>query len=622
MKRFFILLTGILLTGTLIGCSESHEAKEITGKSANLFNEDVALRFAVIPDTQGAKYSDGITHEPTIILDAITKELANREVDFVLNVGDITDKRTNVEYSEWVSSMSALLDEGISVYPVRGNHEVVDGKDWNGWRKDGEAHVGEHYDAGAALWRHYTDPLLETVTKMPGDNNLSYYFINENSLFIGLDLYDSDINENMYRGAWLHLYNWIEDVIESNKDEVDHIFVFAHEPFTTRKRPHAVESEEYYSLMDPIEGKMSYSDISQLGLLSLQDRSETGLMNNLLSLFAKNRVHYISGHDHQYIRSLIHTEENNSKSDYFYQTIAGNASFKSYTNNYGVYDPLETGLAQDNYGGDINAASFLIYEIAGKQVTMEYWVAEHTLTVENQEDNLTWENPKWVLGDKVTYTSDAKQYVVAPRENYWGVSEQPADENYIGTSVAILEGYNQIFNIYETKGENLTLPKEDKMSELISFSWFYDQDETTLSDIVLIDGMHQQSGIRVNAKGEVMDDQTHIPASIANVDATKAYSRADNADTYVLSLSVPKDIDITTTTIGYFDESTQSWVDALETKKFVPTAYSDDFMTGEVPDGTDVDKAIDAYNLWGYNHQTHTIWAMMQTDGYFSIIQK
>jgi len=576
-------------------------------------------RFGVIPDTQGTVLEDGIVHAPTLLLDAVVKKLVDEKVDLVLAVGDITDKRRNLEYKEWLQAIKPLISAGIKVFPVRGNHEIVDGKDWTHWMEDGEDHVEGHYDSGLKMWNNYMSEFITFKNGVPGMEEVTYYFIHNHTLFIAIDFYGVHLVENIYGSSWIKIYPWLKEVIERHSSQVEHIIVFGHEPLSTRKRPHAVNDEEYFDLMNPECGKMIRFDISQLGHLALQNRAQPGLMNDVLQLFANYKVQYISGHDHQYSRSLIYPNKSD-KMAFFHQIIAGNVSFRNHDNRYGINKQYETGIAQDNFSGQTKKATILIVEISGRQMTTKYLYAKHNFFPKDQFKRLKWENPQWELGDKISYTTDATQYVVPPRGNYWIYSEAK-DSRYLGTNASIFEGYNMTFNSYEAIGEHLTLSKVDHMSKLISLSWFKKNNPNIVSDILLIDGMSQQDGYYADAKGNQIEENPFVTDQICAGNRTGKMDKDDKVDPYVLALSVPKDIVLESVILGHYNESKETWEVAVDMDSFVPTFYSDDFARGDIPDHAGVTERS-SMKLWGYNYHTHSIWGFVNVEGKFAIIKK
>ena len=714
---------------------------------------------AIFVDDNGDQLADGATpvaiassdrsdtpfdfrHLPALLSDPIVSKMKEEGVSIALAVGDMTDVRSENEYVEWMNKVATPLTEaGITVLPVRGNHEIVDGNDWLSWFNTDVDTTDNHsvnnmdngidayteegsseYDQGYNLYHQYPGSLL-TAGLASGDivgydeiEDLMYYTIQNNTLFIAIDFYASDLVSVSYKGTWILIYDWLKNILETKGSTVDHIVLFGHEPLSTKKRPHVYDYNEYYDYIssldangdsdddDATEPGILGLDTGQLGYLQLQDESSPGLMDNVLNLLSKYKVNYISGHDHQYSRSMIHPD-NEDTSVGFTQVVAGNASWKSYNNRYGANDEYETAFAQDNFvqAGDYegtnsqytksltkfektNKISFVIVEVNGRQITFKnyyapvnfseadltmgtYWDESQSAWVQYDIDETTGEtieeiiNIEWNVGDVASYTSDALQRVVSPYESYWTTTSTPDEEGYIGTEAAILDGYNLTYNSVEvlatdtqgnkqtgsdvnyeddlgtSKGEYKTFAEtynitrdENAMNELLTLSWFTDNNEVTVSDILYINGNLNQDGTYKNTNGFVQDTspsdlyydkdavETDNPTNVIHdgiVDSN------DEADAITIAITAPDNAELSTLTIGRYNEDTGEWEKFLDDSCFTATAYSDDFNVmyksgkGGVP--SDVDSSCASY-LWGRNYNNNTVWAFTHKDGRFALM--
>lgn len=553
---------------------------------------------------------------PYPLTDAVTDKMIELGVDLVLATGDITEYRAESDYVQWMEKVAAPLKAaGISVFPVRGNHEVVNGRNWPAWFTneqewerqsvnnvynginpyDGYEQVD--FDQGYQLYKAYSGSLVQEhiasgqSVGFPGAEDLVYYFVNENTLFIGIDFYFAQLYNSAYYGTWITLRDWLTDVITTQGPNVDHVVVYGHEPLSTKKRPQTyiediyesynaqralvqaqveqaqanldaaiasmatdaeitlrqVSLEEATSAYEELDepGVIGY-DIGQLGYLLLQDDSEPGLAKDILSLFSKYKVTYISGHDHQYARSLIHNDASQKDSSLgFTQIIGGNASWKAYENLYGINDEYETGLFVKNFfdsvsGGDLvnseglayanvtselgKGISFVLVEVNGRQMTTTAYYTPHSLTEVDMNlgayydteanawcrysgdymvaDSLTVKTctaVDWQIVDQATHTTDATARIVEPYENYFITTKTPSDEGYIGSEASIVDGYNLTFDAsYAANIDRLEM-----MRELLNLSWFTDTNETTVSDVLWISGNQTQDGSYFSEYGDV-----------------------------------------------------------------------------------------------------------------------
>lgn len=150
--------------------------------------------FIVAGDTQtGQQY-----------LTEIVQATFDENADFILICGDLTDGGTYLEYQRWLDIMQPLYDAGIGVYPVRGNHDTIDGS-----QPDPKS-----------IW----DAVFSGEYALPdngpaGHENITYSFTHKTAFVIGLDQFTE-----LYRNP----LDWLEEQFISNTQP--HIFVFGHTP--------------------------------------------------------------------------------------------------------------------------------------------------------------------------------------------------------------------------------------------------------------------------------------------------------------------------------------------------------------------------------------------------------
>lgn len=730
---------------------------------------------------------------PLPLVEAVTDKIIELDTDLVLATGDITEYRAESDYVMWMEKIAAPLTEAnVSIFPVRGNHEIVNGRNWPAWFTneqewerqsvnnvyndinpyDGYDQVD--FDQGYRLYAAYSGSLVAdhlaagTVTGFPGSEDLVYYFIHDNTLFIALDFYFSDINSSTFSGTWTLLRSWLTEVITENAESVDHIVAFGHEPLSTKKRPQTYQVEEYEAYVAELnvleqavedaqtaydsaiensesaetiavletalstandaleeieEPSLAGLDIGQLGYLLEQDAADPGLADEILSLFTEYQVNYICGHDHQYARSLIHSEADHVDSaSGFTQLIGGSASWKSYEDEYGIEDDYETGLYIHNFkdaeGGDTltnsegldyasvtddlsNGISFVLVEINGRQITTKSYFANHNLTevdmnlgahydydsnswctysgdymVDGVETVKTCTPVEWQIVDENTRTIDSTKRVVAPEQSYYAYSITPDDEGYVGSEAAIVDGYNLTYNSSWAD----SIGRTELMRELVTLSWFVDEDAITHSDVLWVSGNQTQEGQHfdhygyqgeitqdvdegvlaegesesltyINQNGYEVNNPTHVTrdgvmnkgtdleaslnpdledgnpsSSDSNWDGRYLDDGLDFADAMTLMFQAPDGQEITELTIGRYDEESEEWVQAYPEECYVETGYSQHFsvhyrIKDQHPEsGYGVDNCQQRY--WGYIKDSNTIWGFIHTDGKFAVIDR
>lgn len=188
IKYFLFLLFGL----TVLACGKESDSTEDD-------DETIAWRFAVLGDTHVTFDSDTIAE--------MIPYLLNDSIDLVLLCGDIveggkmtTAAELETELNLWQTIFQPLYNEGIGIYPVRGNHE-------------------DDANNNIVIWNRVFNGDKALPQNGPsGETNLSYSFIHKNAFFIGLDDY---VN--------IHRINqpWLDQQLDANNQP--HVFVFGHE---------------------------------------------------------------------------------------------------------------------------------------------------------------------------------------------------------------------------------------------------------------------------------------------------------------------------------------------------------------------------------------------------------
>lgn len=286
------IFTVTLLVLFFIIQSQSQTAKKTTNST---------WRFAVIGDTH-IPVSDTVkTLIPYMMADSIS---------LVLVCGDLVNagKRTTAvelesQLNEWLTAFKPLYDAGIEVYPVRGNHEDDAANDIEIWNKifSGDKQLPQNGPSG--------------------ELNLTYSFIKNNALFIGLDNY---LN--------IHRVNqeWLDNQLNSNQQT--HVFVFGHE--SAFKVFHTDCLDDYSA-----ERNTFWQSLSKAGVKC-----------------------YFCGHDHFFNTALISDNDNDTSND-IYQVLTGGGggwlmSQYNYNGTNSGYQPKEIFHSRQH--------GYILVEISGK----------------------------------------------------------------------------------------------------------------------------------------------------------------------------------------------------------------------------------------------------------------
>ncbi len=262
-----------------------------------------AWRFAMVGDTHVAP---GATAIPAELVGAMLAD----GVDLVLVAGDIVDAGRGVSVAGLRTQLSLFRDvtsplvaAGVSVYPIRGNHEDDAPGILAAW--------DDAFSGSAALPANGPD----------GELNLTYSFVHHNALFVGLDEYVS-----------LHGVHqeWLDEQLAANVQP--HLFVFGHEPGF--KVFHADNLDAYPAGRDTL-----WESLSRAGA----------------------KV-YLCGHDHFFDFARIDDGDGDSKND-LHQAIVGTGGGRLFTRHR--YDGDNSGWTPvgvfhaEQYG-------YLLVEISGE----------------------------------------------------------------------------------------------------------------------------------------------------------------------------------------------------------------------------------------------------------------
>lgn len=275
------------------------------------FTSYEVYRFIVVGDSRGETYDpDGVND---VIFTEIVNAILNENPEFVLVPGDLVGGypaagTLDLQLDHWIEIAQPLYDEGIGVYPVRGNHELIGTK--AGW--------------DLAFSGAYALPNNGPT----GEENITYSVTRDNILIVAVDQYTPWHQVNQ---------DWLDSQLSQNKAQ--HIFVFGHEP--AFKKYHTECLDNYPVLRDAFWNSIK---------------------------LAGGKV-YFSCHDHFYDHARIDDGDGNPDND-LHQFIVGTATDGLVRGDYdydganSFYTPVEV-YHEANYG-------YLLVEIIGSEVTLEW----------------------------------------------------------------------------------------------------------------------------------------------------------------------------------------------------------------------------------------------------------
>ena len=380
-----------------------------------------AWRFGVMSDTQWTTPDDGKNPNSVAvgIINQINDQFLKAHVQFVIQVGDLTDNGTNAALDTRAQAAQALYNARIGFFPLRGNHESSQAAAQE-FQLDFPQTQGKGRNTVGA--RNFASPAANL-------QGLSYSFTYRNAKFVLLDQFTrldgtgSTSNETNNTNIADQL-GWISSTLSDKRRET-HAFVFGHKNLIGQNH------------VDFLLG----SDPSQ----------NPSVQNSFIGTLQANGVrYYISGHDHTHHRSIVTSPDGVSKVE---QLIGASDSSKFYIpaipSNDEKYDTprRETPIAQQ-----VNEVGFYIFTVDGSQVTVDYYAAVVNPTLVDGE-YLLYATPtlSFVKQETFGYDLNGTEFMIPESTDYTTVHD-----GFWGTTAQILGGTN---SSTMTDGSNRPLTK-------------------------------------------------------------------------------------------------------------------------------------------------------------------
>jgi hypothetical protein len=203
------LIAAVLLTSPLLGQTKPLRIL-IAGDGRADYPDPLDPKHLPSPRSEDKNGFNKIIN--TEIRDAVRKEKAN----IFLWTGDISNvltddaKTLERQIKAWRHIMEPLYQAGVKVLPTRGNHEFF----WH------DQNFNEREISGATkIWTSVFSGRYALPTN--DARELSFYYVREPLLLIGLDTYESQEKHSTNQP-------WLEKVLEQNKQRF--IFAYCHEP--------------------------------------------------------------------------------------------------------------------------------------------------------------------------------------------------------------------------------------------------------------------------------------------------------------------------------------------------------------------------------------------------------
>jgi hypothetical protein len=555
--------------------------------------------FGVMADTQWTESRDDGMNPNTVaveIIKQLNKEFINHNVEFVIQVGDLTDKGTNasttitktvggVTSTYTTTNLQAidtraifaqpLYNAGVGFFPLRGNHEDLQTtasefvsifpQTSGGQQNNTPSYVFAISNPDAAtqpfpaktglpftLGSNFSSPAL------PGMSGLSYSFDFGNARFVLLDQFtrtNGDGTGNANNNI-LDQLSWIETTL-AGKPVGGHAFVFGHKNLIGENHT------------DDLFGANPSTNVA-------------GQQSFFNSLATHGVRYYMSGHDHIHQRSIIKSPNDTptvqeiicaSNSSKFYVPL-GNPLLPGTINNDLQWDvpvnginngPRETSIVQER-----NTIGYYIYSVDGPCVTVDYYSARAYPTFSSGEYLIsTTPTLNFLRQETFGYCLNGEEFLVAQGQSYTTIQD-----SFGGTSAQILSG---------TNGNMATDGSLRLFTNAVDTGWSPKTGHTA-SDIFALWGMANSLG-------------------------------SDKTDVYTLSMSYdPKKANSGILKTGLFGLATRdedgNWVNAADmnfggTKKFVLGPWDPSYKLG----------------TYGVDTSTHTVWAVINYNANFAAAQ-
>lgn len=700
------LCATLISAALLAGCNsnsdnDTQSPVEPPGETPEL---KYSTKIGILTDTQGGGDNVAVNQ-----MESILDYYRENEVDIVIAVGDLTNSNTEHEYEQWKAIASQYTDQ-ITFLPLMGNHD----------RKPGDNYT----------WKRVMEEFIprDNINHMPGREFQTYAYEHNNVLMVQIS--DQDMP---------YAYEWAEEVIEQRDSKISHVFVSTHSPF-----------------VGPYRGGVAMERVTARWNDQRENDMLTRDFESWRSLFTENDIIFVSGHDHQYSRSVVwdngagmdtQSSEPSTNHRFFQHVVTGNASEKGYYNRVGEFERLQSMLmyktryitpktvdpserpewTQDLLDRDSEATGDLMvnaswFDVTGNEI--EYSAFYDTFT--DSSDLLV--NTDWKLFDRFTRTNNRCDKIVYPSsvpfttEYYSAVDSKYRTVNCYssqGVRARIIDGQNDVFNrvdqaldgalwmgwsdpdaiarmweymivkptirsasndaIGNPSGEDFVVdgrsglnlnhahrfsinqdnrmhwyPATYDMKKLVSLNWA-DQEESTASDVLIINGIQSQTGTYINAYGAEKDITTEAgwPGTSAedieaggdhkNLNAIAKRALSDNGypetlkqkspyrldesrswildnsvrgDNYTFEISVPtgenaSDLQLATK-VG------NEWKALVEETCISEESYKQEYLNSLPSDL--VDKGCQ--NQWVVGQAGETFWARVDMDGRFALIAK
>ncbi|WP_026971087.1 metallophosphoesterase family protein [Aliagarivorans marinus] len=420
----------VLTSMALAACNSSSNSED----GGRELPELTQVKIGILTDTQGGGDAVALPQ-----MEAILDLYSEQGINYVIAVGDLTNSNTEHEYEDWKAMAQRYPD--ITFLPLMGNHD----------RKPGDNYT----------WARIMSEFIpqENVVHMPQRKYQTYAYTTGNILMVQISDQDKP-----------YAFEWVKEQIEGRDASIEHVFVSSHSPF-----------------VGPYRGGITYENLVARWNNQLENDLFTADFEGWRDLLIDNDVIYLSGHDHQYSRSVIWGQgagngsasfDEEAMDDYtgnrfFHHIVTGNASDKSYYLRIGEFEKIqdmlmfrtttpggrapgderewtEEEIARDAQGPGVTQINASWFDITGSELTFQAYYDDWVSPSDVADGGADWK-----LFDRFTRSGRRCDKVVHPTSiaeasTYYSVK----DDNYrtvwchskSGDEARLVDGYNQVFN--------------------------------------------------------------------------------------------------------------------------------------------------------------------------------
>lgn len=294
-------------------------------------------KFGVMGDTQWNSSSGNNANTVAVdVINRINPQFMNQGVNFVVQVGDMTDNGSTAGLATRLGANANLTAAGIEFYGLRGNHE--------------------DNSACQTYFRNNFIPASGNGVSVSIAPDATSYALTVNNMKLVL----FDINVAYSTTAMDSATTWMNNQLQADDHNVS--FVFGHKNLAGR----------------------NHHDTMFQNLGSGHEDDNPAEQNAFFASLAADNAMYISGHDHMHDRSSIISPDGKNSVN---QLICQSDSYK-------FYNPVSGGTSRyTNISNEQNRIGYYIFTVDNDLVTIDYWhsdLAYMSSLTASQAQNLTF----------------------------------------------------------------------------------------------------------------------------------------------------------------------------------------------------------------------------------------